>query len=65
MDAANFGAVGLSRRVTTDQMTAKDMNKLELDKTITPSDRRKDSNQPSTPADLSEAISAVTIRPDR
>lgn len=65
LHATNFGAVGLSRRVTTDQMTTKDVNKLELEKTITPSDPRKETTQRFTPAELSKAMTAVTIRPDR
>ena len=65
LDATNFGTVGLSRRVTTHQMTAKDINKLELEKTITPSDLKKENTQPFTPAELSKAMTAATIRPDR
>ncbi|KAF7510970.1 hypothetical protein GJ744_005516 [Endocarpon pusillum] len=62
---ADVGNVGLLRRVTTDQMTTKDVNKLELEKTITPSHLRKENTQPFTPAELSKAMTAVAIRPDR
>ena len=65
LDAANYGAVGLSRRATSDQTTAEDVNKLELEKTITQSNVKKENTQPFTPAELSKAMTAATIGPDR
>lgn len=65
LEIANFGAVGLLRRATTDQTTAEDVNKLELDKTIIQSDVKKENAQPFTPDQLSKAMTAATIRPDR
>ncbi len=65
LDAANFGAVGLSRRATTDQMTAEDVNGFETKETITQRNMNKANTQPFTPEQLSKAMTAATIRRDR
>ncbi len=65
LDAAKSGAVCLSKRATTNQVTAQDVNKFETKQTMTQGDMKNEDTQPFTPEQLSEAMTAVTIRPDR
>lgn len=60
---ADWGAVGLSRKVTTEQQrSSQDANRLGLEKTVTQSQLRQENEQPFTPEELSKAITAAAVK---